>query len=424
MKKWMAALLAAVLLISLAAADGLDLSNMTDTELKELKEEIDAELLKRSCAAEDSPTEDDMITGAWYLSEATANGQRVEVSNTGMAASIVIGPDGTYSFEINGMKTSGLWRRDGDRYYIAGDEVVEDDGRLIITTNDLRMVFAREPVDTEIPRTVAASGETDFLGEWVLDKVGQKGVVVPADIAPEGIGTDISMSIKQGTASVEWGSAGLSAGFDTSFADGRLTLSSGEQEKTGISFSPLEKTADDEIVTTMSMESGTEPVAIYLKRNPLYTEKEPIPSFGLKPGMSREQIISAMEKHGLVLFEEKYEENDLIAEGYFAFYGKAEVFGREVTTVKVTMSSRSVDYAFYFFDEQAEYRSRLPVSDARWYRTDELKAVFNHLYESLKERFGEPGAQYDWPVWKIKGKYYSLPEYSEADHMVIFSIFD
>ena len=49
MKKWMAAvLLAAVLLISLAAADGLDLSDMTDTELKELKEEIDAELLKRS----------------------------------------------------------------------------------------------------------------------------------------------------------------------------------------------------------------------------------------------------------------------------------------------------------------------------------------------------------------------------------------
>lgn len=421
MKRLVCMVLLIVFAMSFAAAENADLSAMSDEELKTLREQIDAELLRRTYATANDSAEDGIL-GVWYLTEATVNGQNMDVSNTGVAMSVEFREDLTFSIVRNGMRSSGMWNQDGNRYYASGVEVILSDGRLEITEDGSTMRFSREPVDSTIPQTVAARSEDEFIGEWVLDKVGLDGVVVPAGIAPENVGTDLLITIKPGKASIDWDYLGLLMEFDTSFTDGRLVLLSGGQNDPGVRFSPVEKTNEDGLMFTMAVDDSAEPISLYMKKDPLLLNEGPIPSFGLKGGMSRRQIVSRMENQGFVLYEEDYKENNDAAEGYFAFYGKAEVFGMEATTVKVTMSPRNVDYAYYFFGEEAEFRNRLPAADTKWYRADELESVYDYLYQSLKDRFGSPG-DYDWPVWKIDGTYYSLPAYSEKDQMVLLSVF-
>ena len=124
----------------------------------------------------------------------------------------------------------------------------------------------------------------------------------------------------------------------------------------------------------------------------------------------------------MTLFEEEYTEKDNIADGSFAFYGKTEVFGEEPTAVVVKPGTWGVDYVYYFFDTQAEFRSRLTAEDARWYQADELKDTYDRLQQSMKNHFGEPG-DYDGLTWKIDGTYYDLHGYRENSHMIILSVF-
>lgn len=171
----------------------------------------------------------------------------------------------------------------------------------------------------------------------------------------------------------------------------------------------------------MYVSKDIEPVTLYMKKDPIFEEKGPIPSFGITLGMSEQQIISIMKKQGLTLFEENYKETNGRIEGDFLFCGKAEVYGMEITAVKLTVSLFDVEYCYYFFDEEADFRSRLPAPDAKWYQVGELEGIYNHLRQSLKNEFGDPVDQKDW--WKIDSTYYSLFNGSETDHMVFLSVF-
>ena len=417
LKRFLCIIILCAFAFSFAAAESTDLPQMPDAELKTLKNEADAALLRSIYSTNEYPA-DDPVTGIWYMVEANMYGQPFDIAYAGLFMSIEIKPDMTFTASTNGVKNTGTWEQKDGRCFLEGQEIELSDGKLRIVTDDYVMVFSRQPIDTGVPQAVPATGEEDFLGDWMLDKVGRGGIVIPAGYVSDGIGTCVSMSIRTGSSSVDWEDVEIYREYRTTFAEDGLALSCEEDGDIGVLFSPLEKTEGDGIATTMSMDGVAEPVTLWLKRDPAFTETDPIPTFGLKQGMSRNQIVRKMERHGLTLFEEQYEETEHGFEGYLAFYGNAELFGQEATVIKVRSESSRLKYTYYFFDEEAEFRDRLPVPDARWYHTGELKGIYDRLLASLTGELGDPGDHKDW--WRIGSTYYILSDDSEEGHMVYF----
>ena len=403
------------MIFSLAAAEGVDLTAMSETELTTLRDAIDAELERRAGAAD---TEADPITGTWYLTEVVLNGQPVDAATSGVSATMEVSPDGTFTLTVNGTRNTSMWSRDGEGYSLAGAEATLSDGKLTVADSSMQMVFVREEVEMSVTQAVDAGGEADFLGEWILDRIGQGGVIVPANASGESF--DISLSVKAGCATITWKDLGRSWEFTSSAADGRLELTYIGTEDPVFDFSALEKMDDGCVRTIVSGENGIEPVELYFKKDPRFADPEPIPTFGLTTGMNRDEIVAQMESQGLKLFEEQSRPTDRGTDMYLAFYGNIRVFGYEATAVMIEPGINKIEYVFYFFDEEAGFRSRLPVADAKWYAVGELKGVYDDLCRTMVSLYGE--SEYEEPWWRVGTDYYMVSDNIDPDHMVIFSV--
>ena len=412
MKRLFCLVILFVMAFSVAAAETVDLTALSEAELIKLKDDIDAELQRRA----DMP--EDPITGTWYLSEVIINGQRMDVSTTGVSSTLEIRADTTFTLTANGIQNSGMWSREGDRYNLAGSIMTLSDGKLIGEDDQITMVFIRDAVGVSVTQTVSASGEEEFLGEWKLDRVGQNGVVVPITIGSESY--EVEMNVQPGAVAITWSDLHTTDRLESAFVDGRLVLSG--ETAFGIHYSPLEKTDDGGIRTTVeSGDYGIETVDLYFVKVPEPVENEPIPTFGLTSGMTRDQIVSRMEGQGLKLFEEQSLNPESNSDGYLGFYGDIGVFGRKATVVVIYPYSLHIEYVFYFFDKESGFWSRLPTEDAMWYQTEELAGVHEDLYRGMVDKFGEPTNEGNW--WKIGSDYYSLSDYpGTTPHMLIFSI--
>ena len=230
MKRLFCLVILFVMAFSVAAAETVDLTALSEAELIKLKDDIDAELQRRADMQEDP------ITGTWYLSEVVINGQRMDVSTTGVSSTLEIRADMTFTLTANGIQNSGMWSREGDRYNIAGSIMTLSDGKLIGEDDQITMVFIRDAVGVSVTQTVSASGEEEFLGEWKLDRVGQNGVVVPITIGSESY--EVEMNVQPGAVAITWSDLHTTDRLESAFVDGRLVLSG--ETAFGIHYSPLD----------------------------------------------------------------------------------------------------------------------------------------------------------------------------------------
>lgn len=221
------------------------------------------------CVSFNSLADDDII-GTWYLTEMVQNGQSVNAANAGVAMTMDVKSNMTFTLSYNNESQTGIWSRQGGKYIIDGEEAALNNGKLSITTNGVTMVFSRQSNTSTVPQPVGASSEEDFLGEWTVDQIGANGVVVPVAIAPESMSFDFSMSIKSGAAIINMGMNGSSYSFDydTEYLNGKLVLSSSVYDTLGLSFAPIEKTDDGGIMTTFTMNysGASETATLYMKK--------------------------------------------------------------------------------------------------------------------------------------------------------------
>ena len=118
----------------------------------------------------------------------------------------------------------------------------------------------------------------------------------------------------------------------------------------------------------------------------LLPKNDTIETFGLKKTMNRDEIVSTMEEKGFTLIrEEPVRSNDDI---YFAFDGKADLFGKRATKVGVYQYGSLLQLSYIFMGEKAYSGGYEGISDPKLYK--DIQGVYDHIYKKLKDRYGEP----------------------------------
>lgn len=81
--------------------------------------------------------------GKWKLSEATAAGVTVDVTELFGEMTIELKSDGTAIMTAMGETENGTWKQEGSKITIEGSEVKLEDGKLIMESEGAKMVFTR-----------------------------------------------------------------------------------------------------------------------------------------------------------------------------------------------------------------------------------------------------------------------------------------
>ena len=147
----------------------------------------------------------------------------------------------------------------------------------------------------------------------------------------------------------------------------------------------------------------------------LLPKQQDIPDFGLKAGMSPEEVISAMEKKGMKC---EYKESD----SPLVFSGDKTLFGKKPSAVAIWPDSGSdymtVEYIFC----GKEYDSHFPNVYHPAKRYDNLPELFDELWTSAEKKLGTPDGNYGHQVdWDKDGKLYSLYRDSSQTYIEFYT---
>lgn len=214
---------------------------------------------------------EDPIIGKWYLTEIIQDGQNYQAPDIGIEMTIEVKSDNTFTFTIGSIENTGKWQQSGNTYTLGKKEAVLEGGTLSMDSGSMHMIFTRTAGEPTVLQPLHADSEDEFIGSWVLDRVGTNGVVVPVGNTPGEKTFDVSMIVSPGSATVYFDIKDVdrtTLNYQTSYEDGKLVLSSDAYDALGITITPLEKT-DEGIMTTLSMpsEDSGEPVTLYLKKD-------------------------------------------------------------------------------------------------------------------------------------------------------------
>ena len=190
MKRLFCLVILFVMAFSVAAAETVDLTAMSEDELLKLKDDIDAELPRRADLQEDP------ITGTWYLSEAVMNGMSMTPSMLNMSITLEFNEDGTLvstaSYAGQDETENDTWAQNGSTITITTEDgssydMSLTDGVLALEQEGGVMNFSREnPAESEAAAPaaagVAAESEDVFLGDWELDSVELMGMRLTKDM--------------------------------------------------------------------------------------------------------------------------------------------------------------------------------------------------------------------------------------------------
>ena len=140
----------------------------------------------------------------------------------------------------------------------------------------------------------------------------------------------------------------------------------------------------------------------------LLPKQEDIPTFGLKAGMSADEIISAMEKNGMTCDYNK--DNPLV------FSGDKTVFGKKPSAVVVWPDSGSDHIVVEYIFCGQNYTSEYPNVYHPAKRYDDLTALFDEMWTSAKKKLGSPEKDYEYQTdWNKDGRLYSLYRSTSQD---------
>lgn len=81
--------------------------------------------------------------GKWKLSEATAAGVTVDVTELFGEMTVELKSDGTAIMTAMGETENGTWKQEGSKIIVEGSEMKFEDGKLIMEDDGSRLVFTR-----------------------------------------------------------------------------------------------------------------------------------------------------------------------------------------------------------------------------------------------------------------------------------------
>lgn len=174
------------------------------------------------------------VTGEWYLTEIIMGDESTNPAAFGMDMTMSLAADGsatlTSAVGEESESEAGTWALADNYLTITAEsgepaEFVLEDGLLKSDLGGMVMIFSREaPEALVLPQPVAAAGEEDFLGTWVVTSIGAGDVLMPA--ATFGLVSQMTIEPGKAVESSGEGDAAVTTEYATEFADGVLKLTS------------------------------------------------------------------------------------------------------------------------------------------------------------------------------------------------------
>ncbi len=183
---------------------------------------------------------EESAAGTWYITRMNTNGAEVNPADMGMAWTMVLNEDGTFTsvMEMMGQsqETAGTWVLEDGKVNITVDGNTQSfifaDGTITMDMGEEgNAVFTREaPQPTAKAAVVAAESEDAFLGEWEIAGMDMMGMHLSKDMfSTMGLENfSISLTVTPGKATMA--SSDPTTGtvqsmeYNTTFADGKLTI--------------------------------------------------------------------------------------------------------------------------------------------------------------------------------------------------------
>ena len=110
-----------------------------------------------------------------------------------------------------------------------------------------------------------------------------------------------------------------------------------------------------------------------------------ITTFGLKADMGRDEIVSAMEKQGFTLLEESTRKS---AYPWYAFIGKANLYGADISAVLIEQLTPGMTIKYIFWGEKTDPRALEGVDHPILHK--DLESVYQRIYNGAVKQLGEP----------------------------------
>lgn len=130
----------------------------------------------------------------------------------------------------------------------------------------------------------------------------------------------------------------------------------------------------------------------------LVLQPKEINTFGIKPGMTRDEIVATMEKSG---FELAYEEDQ-----YFYFTGKAYLYGNEASGIVIQPHSQQhISIAYSFTDPKS---------------LEGPNSTYEQIRQNIRKQLGEPKETSSeeeslyWEYWEKNNKQYRLVNFDNC----------
>ncbi|MBQ9263750.1 MAG: lipocalin family protein [Clostridia bacterium] len=176
------------------------------------------------------------VTGDWYLTEILMGEESINPAAFGMNMVLTLHDDGTMTMAggENG-EEKGTWTMENGVVTLVQEDVEDtmvlslEDGKLTASEDGLGMTFGREaPEAMVVPQPIAAQNEDAFLGTWSLSSISLGGMMVPA--ATFGMAEQFVIEPGKATETNATQETPVVTEYTTSFADGKLILSAGDDE--------------------------------------------------------------------------------------------------------------------------------------------------------------------------------------------------
>lgn len=151
--------------------------------MKKLASLILALLLALGCAAVSA----DDVTGTWYATSVSMDGQTVDPSALGMEMTLTLNNDGTACMTVLGQEQPCTWSINGDTLTLSADgsdlPLSYDGTAIIIDDSGVAMKFERTASETFVrPDEVPARDISAFEGTWEAVKFGAMGMYLDIDL--------------------------------------------------------------------------------------------------------------------------------------------------------------------------------------------------------------------------------------------------
>ncbi len=183
---------------------------------------------------------EESAAGTWYITRMNTNGAEVNPADMGMAWTMVLNEDGTFTsvMEMMGQsqETAGTWTQEDGKVDITAEgstqSMIFADGTLTMDMGEQgNAVFSQEaPQATAKAAAVAAESEDAFLGEWDIAGVDMMGMYMTKDMLGSAGMQNFSVKLTVVPGKVTIASSDPSTGevqsteYETTLVDGKLTI--------------------------------------------------------------------------------------------------------------------------------------------------------------------------------------------------------